>query len=78
MKVLELLREKRNISQVKMANILGISPQRYHQYEKGKRTMPIDIAKKIADYFGITLEEIFFSNDLNVVLNNNDPNQKPA
>ncbi|PHS36634.1 MAG: transcriptional regulator [Alkaliphilus sp.] len=63
------MRENNKISQSEMARILGISPQRYHQYEKNKRSMPVEIAKKISDHFGITIEEIFFDDCFNAMLN---------
>ncbi|MGV8168156.1 MAG: helix-turn-helix transcriptional regulator [Alkaliphilus sp.] len=69
MKSLVYIRESNNISQSEMARVLGISPQRYHQYEKNKRSMPIEIAKKISDHFGITIEEIFFNDSFNTMLN---------
>lgn len=75
-KSLKLLRENKGKSQVDIAEILRISPQRYHQYEKDRRSLPVDIAKKAADYFGVTLEDVFFGKDLNTMLNNEDSNQK--
>jgi len=65
---LKRLRESKGLNQVEIADILGISPQRYNMYERGKRSMPVEIAKDVADYFGVTLEEIFFDNELNVAL----------
>lgn len=62
MNTLRLLRERENLSQVEIAEKLNISPQRYYLYEKGKRKLPVKIAKKIADYYGVTLEDIFFGN----------------
>ena len=62
MNTLKILRERENLSQVEIAEKLNISPQRYYLYEKGKRKLPVMIAKKIADYYGVTLEDIFFGN----------------
>lgn len=57
---LKILRERENLTQVEIAEKLNISPQRYYLYEKGKRRLPVKLAKKLADYYGVTLEEIFF------------------
>ncbi|MFW6030615.1 MAG: helix-turn-helix transcriptional regulator [Halanaerobiales bacterium] len=77
-KSLTLLREHKDMSQVELAEYLGISVQRYHQYEKGRRAMPVEIAKKAADYFNVTLEDIFFGDDLNAMLNKGKEKQKSA
>lgn len=78
MEALKLLRENKNMTQVDLAEVLNISPQRYHQYEKGRRTMPVEIAKKAADYFGVTLEDVFFGDNLNAMLDKDNSNQKSA
>lgn len=53
------IREQHNMSQTELAKKLGISPQRYNLYEKGKRNLPIHIAVQISQIFKITLDEIF-------------------
>ncbi|GAA0714837.1 helix-turn-helix transcriptional regulator [Paraclostridium ghonii] len=53
------IREQHNITQTELARKLGISPQRYNLYEKGKRNLPVYIAVKISQIFKISLDEIF-------------------
>lgn len=53
------IREQHNITQTELARKLGISPQRYNLYEKGKRNLPVFIAVKISKIFKISLDEIF-------------------
>lgn len=69
MKTLKLLRKQEDKTQVEMAEILEISPQRYNMYENDRRKLPVKIAKKAADYFGVTLEDIFFGTNLNNMFN---------
>ena len=63
MEELVRLRESKRLSQVEVAKILDISPQRYNMYENGKRKMPIEIAKKFAEYFKVSLDAIFSGQD---------------
>ncbi|HBF1646943.1 helix-turn-helix transcriptional regulator [Clostridioides difficile] len=64
MNSLKEIRNKKGISQKKLAQKLEISPQRYNQYERARRKLPVDIAVKIANEFGITLDEIFLHDNL--------------
>ena len=42
------MREKSGKGQQKFSKLIGISEARYQNYEKGRRNLPINIAKKIA------------------------------
>lgn len=56
---LRLLRGKRTLADV--ARAIGVTDQAICQYESGKR-MPTDEVKlKIARYYGMTVDEIFFN-----------------
>lgn len=58
--VLKEMRKKRNISQVEMAEILGIGQSTYANYERNNR-MPSDkVFKKIEDVFEISTKELIF------------------
>ena len=52
------LRLKNNLAQVEVAGKLGISRSSYIAFEQGKRELSLAEASKIADLFGITLEEV--------------------
>ena len=41
-----------------MAAQLGISYSGYRRYESGEREMPLSIAVKLADLYGIALDEL--------------------
>lgn len=58
------LRDDKKIEDV--ANAIGVSKQAIWNYENDKRIPRDDIKKKIADYYKISVENIFFdykSND---------------
>lgn len=55
-------------TQENVAESLGISQQAYQMIETGKRQPKMALAKKIADHFGKTVDEIFFSENNNVTL----------
>lgn len=59
---LKQLREKKGISQLELSKKIGVSPSSITMYEQGER-VPRDYVKiKIAEYFGVTVESIFFDN----------------
>lgn len=55
-----MMREQHNIKQEEIAKVLSVSLGNYNKKESGKIRFSLVEAKKIADYFGITIEEIFF------------------
>lgn len=55
------LREAQGLSQVEMAEKLGIAKQNYNFIENGKRKVSLVMAKQIADIFTIPIEDIFFT-----------------
>ena len=58
-KKLKELRGKRSYKEI--ANALGISESAYVKYERGERIPRDSIKKKIADFFGTSVESIFFA-----------------
>lgn len=59
-----LIKLRGNKTQDKVARELGISRSALGMYEQGERIPRDEIKIKIADYYGKTVQEIFF--DLNV------------
>ena len=47
------LREDNDLFQRDIANLLGISQQYYSEYESGKRTPPIDVLIRIANFLEV-------------------------
>jgi len=64
----ESLRKERGLNQEEFAKALKVSRQTISSIENGKYNPSLDLAFEIADFFGMTIEEIFFyeivSNDL--------------
>lgn len=60
MKRHRLLQLRGNLSRTEVANDLGITPQMLGAIERGDRTPSLALAKKIADYYGATMDNIFF------------------
>lgn len=57
-KSLAELRENNDKSQADVAKILGITPQGYGLIERGERGLKVEAAAKLADFFGVNVEEI--------------------
>ena len=64
---LKCQRELNGYTQSALAKGTGISQQKISYYENGKHSPPIDDCIKLADFYGITLDELvgrnFRSND---------------
>lgn len=54
------LRKQKGLTQKQLANILGISESAIAMYETGDRIPSLLTAKKIAKFFDVKVEEIFF------------------
>ncbi|MCX7922183.1 MAG: helix-turn-helix domain-containing protein [Clostridia bacterium] len=54
--MLKQLREERHLSQKEIADYLGITRQAVASYELGKREPDYQILRKLADYFGVSID----------------------
>lgn len=63
-KKLKETRIRKNIEVKEIAQKLGISESYYYKIEQGRRNPTINLAKKIVDLLGGTIEEIFFDSEL--------------
>lgn len=52
-------RARKNITQAELADILNVSRQTIHAIETGKFVPSTVLALKMANYFGISVEELF-------------------
>jgi putative transcriptional regulator len=59
-------------SQSEVAKELGITRQMLSAIEAGERTPSLELANKIATFYGVAIEDIFFTN------NGNDTKPKPT
>ncbi len=55
---LKKFRKEKGVTQKVVAEYLGVAPTTYTQYETEKRGMSADILTKLADYFGVTIDDI--------------------
>lgn len=57
------LRQKRHISQVKMALDLSVSQNTISRYETGEREAGYAMLTRIADYFGVSIDYLLERTD---------------
>lgn len=57
-----------NRTQKEMADLVGITTSHYGFIENGERQPSLKVAKKIADIYNRKIEEIFFDNIPNTML----------
>ncbi|MDV5120073.1 helix-turn-helix transcriptional regulator [Streptococcus pasteurianus] len=57
------LRKASKISQAELAEALDVTRQTIISLEKGRYNASLELARKIAKYFGKTIEEIFIFED---------------
>jgi len=55
---LKQLREERNITQSRLAELLSIDPRSYNRWERGGNVPQLDTLVKIADILNVTLDEL--------------------
>jgi transcriptional regulator with XRE-family HTH domain len=68
---IKYLREEKGITQQKMADILNINRVTLTSYEIGRRVPDIYTLKKIADFFGVTVDICLTIYYLNKLINKN-------
>lgn len=61
---MQILREKKNITQVKLSLMVGVSQQSITYYETNTRTPSLPVAFKIAKALGTNIEGLVNSNDI--------------
>jgi transcriptional regulator with XRE-family HTH domain len=55
------LRKARSITQVQLAEKLGISQQTLQSYECGRRRVPVSAMPQVAQHLAVSLDELFDS-----------------
>ena len=55
---LYILRKRKNLSRETVARALEMSAMTYHRYEKGDRDPTAPTLVKLADLFGVTLDQL--------------------
>jgi DNA-binding XRE family transcriptional regulator len=54
------LRNKNGLLQKDVASSVGIKLETYSKYEQGNRRPPDKVKVKLADFFGVSVQELFF------------------
>ena len=57
-KILKFLRKRMNLTQTTIANNIGIAQQTYAGYENGKHEPSIEIAIRLANFYGLSMDFI--------------------
>ena len=57
------LRENKDLYQRDIAKVLNMSQTGYSQYETETNDIPTDILKKLADYYGVSIDYILYRTD---------------
>ena len=56
MGIIRGLREDRDVKQIEIANLLGISQQHYSKYENGENELPTRLLVLLADYYNVSTD----------------------
>lgn len=57
------LREDHDLTQVELAQMLGMKQPQYFRYEQGYRDLPTDILIRLADYYNTSTDYILGRTD---------------
>ena len=60
---LTTLREEKGLTKAELAEALNISPSAVSAYELGARIPRDDLKIKIAEFFGVSVIDLFFGNE---------------
>ena len=58
---LKWLRQMKGLTQGKAAQIIGVARENYSKKETGKIEFTLSQAKALANYFGLSIEQVFYS-----------------
>ena len=65
MKTLRQVRASKGVTKAALVRHLGISKPTYDDYEQHPEHMRIETAKKVADFLGVDISDIFFCSGCN-------------
>ncbi|HBF67791.1 MAG TPA: hypothetical protein DDW20_00505 [Firmicutes bacterium] len=63
---LELYRKRNNLSQIKLAEKIGIKRYRIADWEQGRSEPSISMLKKLSDTLGVSIETLIDQNSLKI------------
>ena len=59
------LREDHDLTQKELSNLLNISQVAYSYYELNKRSIPLELLSKLADYYHTSIDYLLYRTDIN-------------
>lgn len=68
------LRCKRHISQEDLANITGVTIQAISKWETVKANPDLMLLPKLAEYFGVTIDNLFYASETGILDTENPKN----
>lgn len=57
------LREDHDLTQLQISTLLNISQVAYSYYELGKRSIPLELLSKLADFYHTSIDYILYRTD---------------
>lgn len=72
---LKELRSEKKVTQQQISEHLGVSRPTYTRYENGEREPSIEMIKKLAQFFQVSIDTLFGYNNETTPVLNNDGNQ---
>lgn len=63
-KILKMLRENRNLTNIEMGKLLNISDSMYSRYEKQNQIIPIKHLDTLCNYFNVSMDYLFEFTDI--------------
>ena len=58
------LREDNDLTQSEISKYLNISQVAYSYYELGRRTIPLELLSKLADYYNTSIDYLLYRTDI--------------
>lgn len=68
----KLLREEKNMLQEDLGKVIGVSGRAIGNYESEKRDMSTEIQKKLAKFFGVTIDYLVGNSDERTATKSNE------
>ena len=72
------LREDNDLTQKELSKILNISQVAYSYYELNKRSIPLELLSKIADFYNTSVDYLLFRTDIQKPYPQTQVKAKPA
>ena len=72
------LRENNDLTQKELSKILNISQVAYSYYELNKRSIPLELLSKIADFYNTSVDYLLFRTDVQKPYPKTQVKAKPA